>query len=242
MKLALICAMHGNEPYGISVAKQCILDYFIGNPLALKKQVRFIEEDLNRCFPGKENGSIEEKAAFFLLNKLSSYDAVIDLHSTSNDCPLFGIITELSEINVELAKKLNLDSVVYFPKNKRKGTALIDVFDGISLEAGPHDSSSMIKDVADKINSFGEESSSELCIYEVIAVIPQRAEQILIKNFQIVKKGDVIAKGKTDQLAEFDFTAVLVNEKSYVGVLCIAVIRKKYKRELKKKKNKLKFV
>ena len=58
MKIAVVCCLHGTEPYGLEVVKRlpASLSFFIGNEKALKENRRFIDSDLNRSFPGKENG------------------------------------------------------------------------------------------------------------------------------------------------------------------------------------------
>ena len=54
MKLAIVCCLHGTEPYGLEVVKRLPVfpPFFIGNEKALKENKRFIDTDLNRSFPG----------------------------------------------------------------------------------------------------------------------------------------------------------------------------------------------
>ena len=54
------------------------------NPLGFEESTRFLNgEDLNRTFPGKENGSLAEKTAHGVFKKISetSPDLVIDIHN-----------------------------------------------------------------------------------------------------------------------------------------------------------------
>jgi succinylglutamate desuccinylase len=64
--LVLICCLHGNEGFGLEVCKsQSLFPFFVGNERALKENRRFIDVDLNRCFPGNKQGKSEETSLSF---------------------------------------------------------------------------------------------------------------------------------------------------------------------------------
>jgi hypothetical protein len=99
MKILVIGAMHGNEPLGPAVVKAFQnrpvggVDAVIANEAALKNDVRFIEQDLNRSFPGRAKGNAEERRARELLGLCRNYDLVFDFHNTKtpdNDCGFVG--------------------------------------------------------------------------------------------------------------------------------------------------------
>ena len=228
MKLAIICCLHGTEPCGLAVAKQFSpnIPFFVGNKAALEKSVRFIDADLNRCFPGNINGNHEEKIAYDLLKKVEGFDFIVDLHSSSNACPLFGLITKPNSRKIEFARNLGLSKLVIMPGSFANGKALIDFAKyGISLEIGPHHKKENIDEAAGHIRHFLEKKPANIAmeIFEVFSVIKKQGTQTAIKNFEDIKKGSLIAAG---QHAEFDFTAVLVDEESYDGVLCLACRKK----------------
>lgn len=229
MKLAIVCCLHGNENYGLEVVKRFPVSFpfFIGNPRALEENKRFIDVDLNRCFPGKKDGNYEEKRAFELLNKLKEFDYVLDLHSSSNYCPLFGIITKSDKDKIDFAKKLGLKRLVIMPEYFASGKALIDfVKCGISLESGPHNRKENVGEVFELINNFvdGRILDDEIEIFEVVDVIKKEVEgEILINNFEEVKKEELIIRGEfANQIAEFGFIPVLVGEEAYGNILCLA--------------------
>ena len=227
MKLAIVPCVHGIEPYGIEVVKIFPnIPFFIGNPLALERETVFVESNLNRSFPGKENGTYEERLAFGLTNKLKDFDYVIDLHSSSNKCPIFGIISKPNNEKIEFAKKLGLKMLVIMSEKFEENNALIDwVKCGLSLEVGPHERKENINDAASLIKNFidNKNKNESMAIFEIFEIVKKRASNILIKNFESIKEGDLIASDKNNkQYAEFDFTGVLVDEKSYGDVLCLA--------------------
>lgn len=117
-KFLVIGGLHGNEPLGLDVCKRLeklklpYLDVFYGNPIAIEKNVRFVEEDLNRAFPGDPKGSIEAKRAVEIIKICKGYDFVIDFHNTycpNNDCTFIG---SLSKSAFQLPLFLGLNRVV----------------------------------------------------------------------------------------------------------------------------------
>ncbi len=228
MKIAVVCCLHGTEPYGLEVVKRLpvAVSFFIGNKKALRENKRFIESDLNRCFPGDKFGNHEEKLAYGLINKLREFEYVIDIHSSSNNCPLFGIITKPDKEKIELAKKLGLKKLVIMKKSIASGKSLIDfVKCGISLEIGPHQRFENVNEVLDSIYNLIESRyySEELVLYEVFDIIKKERKEVLIENFEEIKKGKIIARDyEGKQEAGMDFTAILVNEEDYGNVLCLA--------------------
>ena len=136
---------------------------FVGNKAALEKSVRFIDADLNRCFPGNINGNHEEKIAYDLLKKVEGFDFIVDLHSSSNACPLFGLITKPNSRKIEFARNLGLSKLVIMPGSFANGKALIDFAKyGISLEIGPHHKKENIDEAAGHIRHFLEKSQQIL--------------------------------------------------------------------------------
>ncbi|MDO8516587.1 MAG: succinylglutamate desuccinylase/aspartoacylase family protein [Nanoarchaeota archaeon] len=228
MKIAIVCCLHGNESYGLEVVKKlpASIPFFIANKKALKENKRFIEADLNRCFPGSKFGNYEEKLANGLKNKLSKFNYILDLHSSSNNCPLFGIITNPNKEKIEFAQRLGLKRLVIMNESVASGKSLIDYVKlGISLEIGPHQKVENEKEVLDLIYNLIENKnySRDLEIYEVFKIVKKEKNEVLINNFDEIKKGQIIAKNNDEkQYAEEDFIAILVNEEAYKNTLCLA--------------------
>jgi len=228
MKLALVACLHGNERYGIEVINHFKnkIPFFIGNPKAVIRNCRFIDSDLNRVFPGKKDGDLEEKRALDLMNKIDDYEYILDLHSSSNDCPLFGIVTKPSKGKINFAKKLGLRRLVLMPKSFASGKSLIDFCKcGVSLEVGPHGRKENSREVIELINNliYGEISNKNLEIFEVFKVIKKEYKFIRIKNFQEVRENQILSEDKRGfQLSREAFVPILVGEEAYKDVLCLA--------------------
>jgi len=174
---AVVVCLHGDELFGLEVIDKISkeIPIFIGNPKAIEHKTRSIDSDLNRVFPGNPFGDEEEKRAFFLLEKLKDFKYIIDIHSSSGDTDLFGIITQFSKEKINLVQKLGLSKLVIMPSNLASGKALIDhVSCGISLEVGPHEKKEIVDEVMGALNNINEEHSSNrepLIIYQVIDII-----------------------------------------------------------------------
>jgi len=97
-KVCILAGVHGNEMGGIEALKLIIqkfedriiklkkgkIVFVLANPKAIEKNVRFIEENLNRCFVENKlkTNSYEEKLSFDLKNIFESCDICLDLHSS----------------------------------------------------------------------------------------------------------------------------------------------------------------
>jgi succinylglutamate desuccinylase len=230
-KIGVVVCLHGDEPVGLEVKKMLSINAqtFIANPKALTKNVRFLETDMNRCFPGKENGLHEEKCAYNLLRDIKKFKYIVDVHSSSGGIELFGIITKPNEEKFNLAKKMGLKKVIVMTEKFAKGASLIDnVNCAISLEVGPHDRKENALEIAHLIKNlernFDKDCSCvKLDVFEIFDIIyGDKTAKSYLSNFKAVKKGDIIKEDMEKQFAPFDFVPVFVGEDSYKGIICMA--------------------
>lgn len=140
-KILLIVATHGDEKIGIEVIENLnrkklgkYFDFLIANPKALKKDVRYIDIDLNRSYPGKDDSLLyEEKLATRNLKLAKKYKYVIDLHEASQGRDDFIIVPrpKLSDFQFGF---IDLDIILLWPDPKGPlGNILSNV---IELEFG----------------------------------------------------------------------------------------------------------
>ena len=118
-KILVIGGLHGNEPLGVSVVsylksfKNNNIDSLYANPKAIISSKRFIENDLNRVFPGSKSVTEEQKIAAQILQKCSNYDIAVDFHNTyskNNDCCFVGI--DANPRLLKVAKFLGLKRIL----------------------------------------------------------------------------------------------------------------------------------
>jgi hypothetical protein len=130
MKILFIVGVHGEEYKPVQAVKELNIPFLIANEKALAKGVRFIDENLNRCFPGNSEtheGGLAQK----ICEKMQAYDCVIDIHTTISPTDPFVIVTN----ETCLSKYVALPKVVVMGARIADGKALIDFHpNAVSLE------------------------------------------------------------------------------------------------------------
>ena len=126
-RIGIICGLHGDETTSFLIAsklrelklKKGSIDIFLGaNRQALMLGKRGVHADLNRVFPGKKNGNLEERIAEKLVKVLKKMDLVIDLHCFELETPVLAIQFTKKNKFVEL---FNPEHVwVLNPENKNE--------------------------------------------------------------------------------------------------------------------------
>lgn len=120
MKILVIGGMHGNETLGLEVVKLFQnypvdgIDTLLANEQAIEANCRFVEQDLNRSFPGDSTNKLyEPRRAAEILESARKYDVALDFHNTycpANDC---GFIGDTANDNLtDVAWALGLDKVI----------------------------------------------------------------------------------------------------------------------------------
>ena len=102
MKILLNIATHGDETIGHAVAKEIQklkitkgkVIIHVANEKAYKLKKRFVDQDLNRSFPGNVEGNHEQRLAVNILPIVKSADLVIDIHSTTSELKDALIVTK----------------------------------------------------------------------------------------------------------------------------------------------------
>ena len=120
MRVLVIGGMHGNEPLGIAIVKLFKknpvknVNTVFANDLAIEANSRFVEQDLNRLFPGNSKSkNYEPRRAAQLLALAKKYDIVLDFHNTNcpdNDCGFVG--QSAGELLYKAAVSLGLRRVI----------------------------------------------------------------------------------------------------------------------------------
>lgn len=149
-KLLFIGGTHGNEGFGVEALRETEAtyerttynyDWIVGNPRALKANVRFTKTDLNRSAPGNPaSRNYEERRAAEIVEISREYDAVIDVHGTVADCGLVIIIPNPTAENLALAKTIPIArNVVWYSEESKVSGPLAQHTScpAIEIECGP---------------------------------------------------------------------------------------------------------
>lgn len=239
-KILVIGCVHGDELIGQRVIaelrrleiSQGTLITVLANTRAMKAGRRFLEQDLNRSFPGRKEGNYEERLAYELLPIVRDADIVLDIHSTTTDTTSAIILTKVNKSIKQLLLSFKPQRVVVMQKKVGK-TALTGYCKaGISFEYGKEKNRQAyletLNDVKKIIIQYGlvkNVHSQEKTLrprteyYEVLETLerpPGFKLEKAIKNFMLVKKNSVVAKKGTEvQKAPNDFYPLLFGPISY---------------------------
>jgi len=168
-KILFVTATHGNESIGVEVIKkiknnkESRFSDIIANPKAFEQNKRFIESDLNRIFPGKINGTYEERLAKKIVDVGKSYNWIIDLHGSASPTGIFIIITKFTLANFFLALRFDIPRIVIWPNTKETNGSLSTFMPtGIEIESGLRDDPKIKKQLEIIIKKFLAERNKAL--------------------------------------------------------------------------------
>lgn len=220
---AVIGLVHGNEECGgkaldslKSSSPKSTLKLVYANLEAASKGLECVDSNLNRVFPGKKDGNLEERTAYDLREHLRDCDYVLDIHSTSYPTEPFAISTKDSNEFSELASLTGLKKYVILTSELAHGKALIDYVNscggkGISFEAGEHSQEKTNQTARSTAENFlknlrvlegeGKESVPEKYhAFKVIAIKSMDLKLKPIENFRHYPKGTVYGEDKGRKL------------------------------------------
>lgn len=238
--ILVIGCVHGDELIGIKVIKELrkvtisrgTLVTVIANTRAIESGKRFVDQDLNRSFPGKPNGNHEERLAHALLPLIEKADIVLDIHSTTTDTTSAVILTKVNQSIKKLISIFGPKRAVVMEKKVGK-TALTGYCKaGISFEYGKDRSKKAyeetLADIIKILEGYGmieekKKSASRIAhkteYFQVLGTIIRPVDFKLektIKNFSLVRRGEIIARHGTHlQKAPRNFYPLLFGEKAY---------------------------
>jgi len=238
MKIILNILTHGDEKIGLRVVKEInklkiskkSLIVQIANKKAFEVHKRFIDQDLNRSFPGKKTGNYEERLAYKLSPVIKSADLVIDIHSTTSGLKDALIVTKLDAKTLKYVNSVQSRYVLIMTVTK-DNALMSQAKVGIAFEYGKDNSPIVVSKTALGIKRLLVQAgllhlslpkNNKLApteYFEVTAVVPKPKGYSLIKgikNYQLIKKGDAYASRGNERItAKESFYPILFGEKNY---------------------------
>lgn len=120
-ELAVLGGIHGDEPCGINAIERFLADppeldravqFIIVNEEAIEAGERYLEEDLNRAFPGDPAGKTHESRLAAELTDQLDDCLTFSMHSTQSYDGTFALIHEPDDRVTPVLKHLSVDAVV----------------------------------------------------------------------------------------------------------------------------------
>lgn len=143
-RILILGAQHGDERLGERVrrflksdltGRYQTVDYLCGNPKAYRRNVRFIESDLNRSYVANPK-TYEEKRAQRILQiiRAGKYDYILDIHTAREEVGRFFLVTHLDETMQRIISASGLNRVAFMPPKIAKHSLIGNVPNAISIE------------------------------------------------------------------------------------------------------------
>jgi Succinylglutamate desuccinylase / Aspartoacylase family len=231
-KILIIGGLHGDETLGIDLVNQIRnepiigIDTIFGNPMATSVKARYIDRDLNRVFPGRLDGCLEEVRANQIMQMVAGYDLIIDFHNTrsdDNNCSFVG--ETFIEETLQLSLFMGLNRIViadYNCINKYLPNCL-----SIEISFSSSDLNNTDywyeKLVALSTSDIKNQSLADLQLFKFIDRVhgdTYRQFNFNFQNFESISRQDKLNLGIS---AELEMSAIFVNPNLFAGNYCAVV-------------------
>jgi predicted deacylase len=231
----IVGSLHGDERCGKNVIEWIGTDLpelqepvktVVAHTEALTRKVKYIDQDLNRAFPGDSTGSsYEARLAANILQEVRGMN-VLDLHSTVSQPTPFAIAAITSEQTKLQIASTGLSTVVDISKITPTGS-LIEQTGGVSVECGIQGEQNAVDNGVDIVRNYlaanglidQRMSLSNPTVYQITDTedVPEDADiEILCNNFTRVSEGSAYARVNNEiRRADEAFYPVLMSEKGY---------------------------
>lgn len=234
-EIAILAAIHGDEPCGVYAVERLLADdpaverpvkLIVVNERALARGVRYTETDLNRVFPGSPDAdSHEERLAHELLNELRGL-TTFSMHSTQSYDEPFAVVDEAGSLAAAVCPYLTVDAVVEatgFTEGR-----LVEYADVVEVECGLQGTSTAADNAVTLIYEFlsavgalpsERAPAEEVPVFRLRKLVPKRTAEeyaVFAANFQRVSAGEPFAAIDGEKLvADEPFYPVLMSPYGY---------------------------
>ena len=236
-EIAVGAGVHGDEPCGVRAIERLLDDrpsvqrpvkLVVANETALERQVRFVDEDLNRAFPGSPDAETHEgRLAHRLVEELEDC-LTFSMHSTQSHADPFAIVNGVTDTSTRICPQLPVSAMVEtstFAEGR-----LFSSIETIEVECGLQGSDTAAENADRLTRSFltavdalpGDTVRRDLPVFQLTDVIRKcQADtyEVFVENFTEVEPGNpfAAADGET-QVAEESFYPVLMSSNGYSDV------------------------
>ena len=239
-EVAVVGAIHGDEPCG-SVAVESLADadpaverpvkLIVANERALEAGDRYVDEDLNRAFPGGPDADTHEgRLAHELLAELRGCE-ILSLHSTRSYAAPFALVDEMDGHARSVCPYLSVEAVVETAQYSEG--RLIAYPDVVELECDLQRSAVAAENAKSLVREFlvaagvlagdGERPRHHpLSVFRLDQRIPKETAdgyEVLVENFERVAEDERFAAADGEPLrAERPFYPILLSAYGYENV------------------------
>jgi predicted deacylase len=235
--IAVVGGIHGDEPCGPEAIERLLamepdverpVALVIANERALAVEKRYVDEDLNRAFPGRKDATTHESRLAARLVKEIGHCRTLSLHSTQSYEGIFGLVNDVSPYAREVCPRLSVDAVVDVGPYD-EGRLFQSIPTTIEIECGYQGS----QQAADNAFQVAREFLGATGVLPSERLAPQtdlelfrlrrpiekadaKSYQVYASNFERVIEGEPFAAAdETEMVAEGPFYPVLLSPYGY---------------------------
>lgn len=243
--VAVVGGIHGDEPSG-PAAIEALLDdppnverpvkLIIANEEALAAGERYLEEDLNRAFPGDPDADTHEGRLAAELAAEIVGCVTLSLHSTQSYPEPFAIVPEVTDLVREIVPALPVDVVV--ESGQFVDGRLLAITDVIEVECGYQGSDRAAENASALVDAFLRatgvlpgpvERREDIPLYRLARSVPKASAgeyDLLAANFERVSSGEAFAAADDERfVADEPFYPVLMSAEGYESIFGYAAER-----------------
>lgn len=237
--VAIVGGIHGDEPSGVRAVREVLesstnlqrpIQLVVANPPAVASHRRYLNDDMNRVFPGDPaSEDRERRLAAALLKSISDCGVVLSLHSThSSDDPIALVSRSHPEVHA-LAARLPVPHIVD-PTPCFEG-AFATSAPVLTIEAGRTRTEEATENARQIVEAFlqlvdvlpGEPVEADSTYYtmtEAVSKQPDANYDLLVDNFEVVEPGTTVVRCERDEyVADTSFVPILMSETGYDDIL-----------------------
>ncbi|AUV82396.1 succinylglutamate desuccinylase [Salinigranum rubrum] len=248
-EIAVVGGIHGDEPCGPVAIERLVAEsppvrrpvkLVVANEEALDAGVRYLDEDLNRAFPGDPDAdSHERRLAGHLARELRGC-TTLSLHSTQSFAEPFALVDRVDAVTRAICPRLPIDVVV--ETDRFTGGRLIEHAHTVEVECGlqgtdeaAENAYALVRaflDATDVLDADDERFPSasratahedgEVTVYRLLDQIPKTPDgnhEVFAANFEAVEEGESFAATDGSSLvADRHFYPVLLSPYGYEDI------------------------
>lgn len=238
-EVAVVAGVHGDEPCGPDAVESLLADppeferpvkFVVANEKALERGVRYLDEDLNRAFPGDADAtSHERRLARRLLTELDGC-TTLALHSTQSYAGPFALVDTVDPETATICARLPVDAVV--ETEEYAGGRLIDYPRTVEVECGRQWSETAVDNATELVRAFlaatgvlaapERDPRDDVPVFRLSRRVPKAPatnHEVFVENFERVPEGVPFAAADDEEcVAEDPFYPILMSAEGYENV------------------------
>ncbi|ESP87152.1 succinylglutamate desuccinylase/aspartoacylase domain-containing protein [Candidatus Halobonum tyrrellensis] len=246
-EVAVVGGLHGDEPCGPAAVERLVaadpdverpVKLIVANEEALERDVRYVDEDLNRAFPGDPDADTHERRLASHIARELEGCTTLSLHSTQSYAEPFALCATVDAVARAVVPSLPTNLLIEtdpFTEGR-----LIEHPHTLEVECGLQGSDraaenaywlsraflaatgALAAPVADDATPFDVDTTSEVGVFELLSPIAKPAAEtyeVFARNFERVEAGERFASADGETLtAEEPFYPVLMSAYGYADL------------------------